>query len=222
MDFEELRVIWNSQNSEPLYAIDEAALHVSVKRKSRAFTRRVFWRDVREISLGLLAGTVFLVFGGMLAFGREDHWRRLLGSDVEVSSWDAVTLLAVSSLWLFFAAYQLVSRVRQEQRERRFDPSLRGDLDRTIAQTDYRIRMATSVVWWGLLPVWLATVLFVYVVFKLVSTPPAVLLLAAIVIPVGFALDVLFKRRPVRTELLPLKQEFESLRRKLTDAERGG
>jgi hypothetical protein len=47
------------------------------------------------------------------------------------------------------------------------------------------------------------------------------LLLAALVIPVGFALDVLFTRRPLITELLPLKQEFESLRRKLTDAGRG-
>jgi len=220
MDFEEMRVIWNAQNDEPLFAIDQAALHASVRRKSRAFVRRVFWRDIREISIGLLAGTGFLVFGGMLAFGHEDRWRRLFGADVEVSRWDAATLLVASGLWLFFATYQLVSRRRQEQRERRFDPSLRGDLDRTISQTDYRIRMATSVVWWGLLPVWLATVLFVYVLFNLVSTPPAVLILAAIVVPVGFALDVLFKRRPMRTELLPLKEEFESLRRRLTESER--
>jgi hypothetical protein len=80
--------------------------------------------------------------------------------------------------------------------------------------------MATSVVWWGLLPVWLATVLLVYVLFNLVSTPPAVVILASIVVPAGFAVDVLFKRRPMRTELLPLKQEFESLRRKLTESER--
>jgi hypothetical protein len=220
MNFEQMRVIWNSQNDEPLYAIDQAALHASVRRKSRALRRRVFWRDVREISIGLLAAAGFLVFGGMLALGREDGWRRLLGADVEVSRSDAVTMLLVSGLWLFFAAYQLVSRMRQEQRERRFEPSLRGDLDRTISQAEYRIRMATSIVWWGLLPVWLATLLFVNVLFNLVPTPPAVLILAAIVIPVGFALDILVKRRPIRTELVPLKREFESLRRTLTDSER--
>ena len=220
MNFEQMRVIWNSQNDEPLYAIDQAALHASVRRKSRALRRRVFWRDVREISIGLLAAAGFLVFGGMLALGREDGWRRLLGADVEASRWDAVTMLLVSGLWLFFAAYQLVSRMRQEQRERRFEPSLRGDLDRTISQAEYRIRMATSIVWWGLLPVWLATLLFVNVLFNLVPTPPAVLILAAIVVPVGFALDILFKRRPIRTELVPLKREFESLRRTLTESER--
>jgi hypothetical protein len=220
MNFEQMRVIWNSQNDEPLYAIDQAALHASVRRKSRALRRRVFWRDVREISIGLLAAAGFLVFGGMLALGREDGWRRLLGADVEASRWDAVTMLLVSGLWLFFAAYQLVSRMRQEQRERRFEPSLRGDLDRTISQAEYRIRMATSIVWWGLLPVWLATLLFVNVLFNLVPTPPAVLILAAIVIPVGFALDILVKRRPIRTELVPLKREFESLRRTLTESER--
>jgi hypothetical protein len=220
MNFEQMRVIWNSQNDEPLFAIDQAALHASVRRKSRALRRRVFWRDVREISIGLLAAAGFLVFGGMLALGREDGWRRLLGADVEASRWDAVTMLLVSGLWLFFAAYQLVSRMRQEQRERRFEPSLRGDLDRTISQAEYRIRMATSIVWWGLLPVWLATLLFINVLVNLVPTPPAVLILAAIVIPVGFALDILFKRRPIRTELVPLKREFESLRRTLTDSER--
>jgi hypothetical protein len=220
MNFEQMRVIWNSQNDEPLYAIDQAALHASVRRKSRALRRRVFWRDVREISIGLLAAAGFLVFGGMLALGREDGWRRLLGADVEASRWDAVTMLLVSGLWLFFAAYQLVSRMRQEQRERRFEPSLRGDLDRTISQAEYRIRMATSIVWWGLLPVWLATLLFINVLVNLVPTPPAVLILAAFVIPVGFALDILFKRRPIRTELVPLKREFESLRRTLTDSER--
>ena len=220
MNFEQMRVIWNSQNDEPLYAIDQAALHASVRRKSRALRRRVFWRDVREISIGLLAAAGFLVFGGMLALGREDGWRRLLGTDMEGSRWDAVTMLLVSGLWLFFAAYQLVSRMRQEQRERRFEPSLRGDLDRTISQAEYRIRMATSIVWWGLLPVWLATLLFINVLVNLVPTPPAVLILAAIVIPVGFALDILFKRRPIRTELVPLKREFESLRRTLTESER--
>ena len=65
----------------------------------------------------------------------------------------------------------------------------------------------------------MAKIAHAYVLFNLVSTPPAVLILAAIVVPVGFALDVLFKRLPMRTELLPLKQEFESLRRKLTESE---
>jgi hypothetical protein len=36
------------------------------------------------------------------------------------------------------------------------------------------------------------------VLLNLVSTPPAVLILAALVVPVGFAVEVLFKRRPMR------------------------
>jgi hypothetical protein len=220
MDFEELRVIWNSQDDRPLYAINEAGLHEHVRRKSRAFMRRNFWRDFREIAVGLVAGAGFLVFGGMLVLENEDRWRLWLGPDVEVSRWDALTMVVVSGLWLFFASYQLICRKRQEQRERRFESSLRGDIDRTISRTEHQIRMARSIVWWGLLPVWLATLLFVYVIVKLVPTPPTVLLLAAIVIPLGFGIDLLHKRRPLRTELLPLKQEFESLRRKLTEPER--
>jgi hypothetical protein len=220
MNFEEMKVIWSSQDGEPLYAIDETELRASVRRRSHAFMRRMFWRDVREIGIGLVSATAFLVFGVTLAAGTEDRWRDLLGPGVEVSRRDALAMLAVSALWLFFAGYQLVGRKRQERRERLFEPSLRGDLDRTISQTDYRIRMGRTVVWWGLLPVWLATVLFLHVLMRIVATPPAVLILAAIVIPAGFAIDLIWKRRPIRTELLPLKREFEALRNKLTASER--
>jgi hypothetical protein len=50
--------------------------------------------------------------------------------------------------------------------------------------------MGRSIVWWGLLPVWLAK-FFVYVIVKLVPAPPTVLLLAEIVIPLGFVVDLL-------------------------------
>jgi hypothetical protein len=51
----------------------------------------------------------------------------------------------------------------------------------------------------------LGTALFVHVLCKAVPTPPAVMILAAIVIPLGLAIDLYSKRRPLRTELLPLQ-----------------
>ncbi len=221
MDFEELRVIWNSQNSRPLYAIDEATLRERVRRRNRAFLRRVLWRDAREIAIGLAAGAGLLVFGAMLVLEDEGRWRLWFGPGVRMSRWDAFLLLIGSGLWLFFACYQVVARKRQEQRERRFESSLRGDIDRTISRTAHEIRMLRSIVWWGLVPVWVATALFVYVIVTLVPTPPMALLLASIVVPAGFVVDLLYKRRPLRTELLPLKQEFESLRHTLMESERG-
>jgi hypothetical protein len=153
MDFEALKVIWDSQNHEPLYAVNETALHASVRRRNRAFQRRIFWRDVREIGIGLAAGAGFFVFGWMLAFASKDRWRSLSGSGFEISRGDALMMLTASGLWLFYAGYQLVGRKRQENRERLFESSLRGDLCRTLAQTEYQIQLARSAVWWGVVPV---------------------------------------------------------------------
>ncbi|MGH8021629.1 MAG: hypothetical protein ACREIA_25765 [Opitutaceae bacterium] len=215
-----MKIIWDSQNREPLYAVNEVALYASVRRKNRRFRRRVFWRDVREVGIGLLAGSGFLVFGSMLAFWDENQLRSLLGSEVEVSRWDALIMLIASALALLFALHHLIGRMRQDRRERQFESSLRGDIDRTLAQTDYQIRVARAIFWWDVIPTGLATVMFTYVIYKIVLTPPAVWLLAAIVIPLGIASDLWCKRRPIRTELLPLKQEFEALRRKLVETER--
>jgi len=220
MDFEELKVIWDSQNDRPLYAVDEEGLHATVRRQSHAFARRMFWRDAREIGTGLTAAACLLTFAWVLASWDEGRLRRLLGPEVDVSRGDALMMLAASALWLFYALYQFVGRKRQERRERDFEPTLRGDLDRTLAQTEYRIRMARGAVSWGVVPVGLATLLFAYVICKLVPTPPAVWLLAAIVIPLSFAVDAWVKRRPLQTELLAQKRELESLRRKLTEPER--
>jgi hypothetical protein len=219
MDFEEMKVIWDSQNKEPLYAVDEAGLHASVRRKTRAFARRIFWRDVREISIGLASGAGFFVFGWTLIAWDEARWRSLLGPGAEVSRWDAVMMLAASALFLHYALYHFVGRKRQERRERQFESSLRGDIDRTLAQTEYQIRMAQGAVWWGLIPLAVATGLGLYVICTIVPTPLAVWLLIPVVMVPAFVLDIRCKRRPIRTELLPLKQEFESLRHKLTESD---
>ncbi|CAN5476260.1 hypothetical protein BH18VER2_BH18VER2_14890 [soil metagenome] len=34
MEFAEMKVIWDSQNEEPLYAMNEAALHATVQRRT--------------------------------------------------------------------------------------------------------------------------------------------------------------------------------------------
>lgn len=220
MDYDDIKVIWDSQNEAPLYAVNEAGLRAGIQRQHRAFVRRIFWRDVRDIGIGLVYGAGILVFGGILAFDREDRWRSLLGTNIELSHAEILLLLVAAGLWLFSAGYQFVERRRQEKRARQFESSLRGDLDRTLAHTEHQIRMGKSALWWSVLPVWLSTALFIHILIRLVPTPPGVLILAAIVIPMGFALDLHCKRRPLEAELLPQQRKFETLRRKLMEADR--
>lgn len=219
MDFEEMKVVWDSQTNEPLYAVNEAVLHQSVRRKSRALTRRIFWREAREISIGLISAAGFLLFGWALLVWDEQRWIRALGGEADVARWHALLMLTASALFLHYALYHFIGRKRQERRSRQFESSLRGDIDRTLAEADYRIRMAQNAVWWGLIPLAVATGMALLVVATITPTPPAVwLLIPAVMIP-AFVLDLRCKRRPIRNELLPLKQEFEVLRAKLLEAE---
>lgn len=220
MDFEEMKVIWDSQNAEPLFAVNEAGLHAAVRQKARTFARRILWRDAREISIGVVASAGLLVFSWTLVFWDEDRWRSVLGPGAEVSHGDAVMMLASSALFLWYGLYHFLGRKRQERRERQFESSLRGDIDRALAQIDYQIRRARGMVRWGLLPLALGSGLGLYVFGTIVPTPMAVWLLMPLVMIPAFILDARCKRRPITTELLPLKQEFEALRRKLTAPER--
>ena len=104
------KVIWDSQNDEPLYAVNEAALHASLQRNRRALARRIFWRDVREIGIGLAYAAGILVFGWMSVLDDDDCWRRLLGTDGEATHRDLLALLVAAGLWLFSAGYQFVQR----------------------------------------------------------------------------------------------------------------
>ena len=52
MEFEELKKIWNTQNKAPMFVINEAALHNSIRRKKK----KASWAsDINEIGLVLIA-----------------------------------------------------------------------------------------------------------------------------------------------------------------------
>ena len=41
MEFEEMQILWNSQNNEKLYAINEDALYAQIKRKGQSIDRKL-------------------------------------------------------------------------------------------------------------------------------------------------------------------------------------
>ena len=52
MEFEEMKKIWDTQNNEPMYAINEAALH----QRIRAKRNRAKWNaDFTEVGLVVIA-----------------------------------------------------------------------------------------------------------------------------------------------------------------------
>jgi hypothetical protein len=68
MDFNELKTIWDSQNQEPLYAMNESALHAIVHRRSEEWNRCLACCFATEITIGLVCGVLMFVCAGALIF----------------------------------------------------------------------------------------------------------------------------------------------------------
>ena len=215
MEFEEMRLVWDSQKNEPLYAVNRAGLHAMLIRKSRAVRRAVFWQDLREISMGICACALLVTFAGLLMNGEPHRLAEWFNIKVHSTVADLLALFLAGVLWFEYSIYRLIGRKRQEFRERQFNTSLGGDLEREISRADYQIRTTRTVFWWGLLPIWTGNYLFLYVAARLLHLPAWIVSLFAFVLLGLIIIDVWLKQRPIENELLPWKRELESLREKL-------
>lgn len=214
-----MKVLWDSQNDEPLYAVNQAGLHGMLLRESRAFRRAVFWRDVREITIEVGATLGFLLFGGLLVAGQPEHLASRFNIQASPTTFDLVALIIAAALWGHYSVWQYASRKRQEHREREFAASLLGDLEREIAGTEHQIRMLKSVLGWGVLPVWAATFLFLFVASRLLDVSGWLVSGVGMVFLGAVVLDLRLKQRPIARDLVPRKHHLEALREKLRSGE---
>jgi hypothetical protein len=218
MDFEEMKVIWDSQNDEPLYAINEKALHAQIQRKCRRFNRAILWRDVREVFGGIVCASWIALEGGLLFIRGQGLalWPKY--GDMPLANG---LLLAAAVVFLMPAIAMVVGRRRQATRESQFEASLCGDLNRAISQVSYQIRLLGSVVWWGLIPWFLAIAMSLYAISLLRSDSRLeVLLIIGLVVPTVLGFVSWLNRREIKNDLLPRLQNLESLRDKLVESER--
>ena len=132
MELEELRVIWDRQEEKPMYAIDTDALHRMVRRRGRAIERR--FRALDYVYLGTLA---------LLALSHAVD-PVLRGADYG-NLWYVAIFVACGGI----ALWEI--RRRNEQFER-FEPTLRGDIEKALAQIDRQILLQQRAVKWSLVP----------------------------------------------------------------------
>lgn len=217
MDFEEMKVIWDSQNQEPLYTLDETALHAVVRRRNQEFQRCAACRYAAEIGIGLACGVLMFVCAGVFAFGDAAWLATLPWPKVAVSHWDAVALFAAAGIWFYFAAYMRGARRRQSSRGEEFAPTMRGDIDRALAQVGFQIRVAEGILWRGFVPVWVAAALWVAVVFRLTDAPAWTYVFMASTMAGALVTTVSGQQRRISERYQPHQRELESLRRKLLD-----
>jgi len=217
MNFEEMKIIWDSQNREPLYAINAAALHDLVRHRRDEEHRRTACRHGLESLVNALCGVAMLFVGGLLTWGDPDWLATSRWVRVPIAPWHAVAFCLAGTAWLFCAAYMWIARRRQLRREEPFALSMQGDLERAIAHVGFQIQVARSILWWGLIPAWLAAGLCVAALFHLSNVSAWSYALIVMLMMVSFVGITWWQSHAIRHLYEPRRRELESLRAKLAD-----
>ena len=220
MEFNELKMIWDSQNQEPLYAMNEAALRGIVQSRNREWNRCLSCCFATEITIGLVCGALMLICAAVLLFADADWLAAVSWVKVAPSLWDVAALLAAGGIWFYYSGYMFRARKQRQERVEVFDSTLRGDLDRALVETDFRIALARNIIWRGLVPVWVASTLWLVVLYRLLALPAWSYVFVGATILGSFVVVVSGKHRSVTERFQPRRQELESLRAKLADPQR--
>jgi Ca2+/Na+ antiporter len=191
MEFDEMKLIWDSQNNEPLYAINQEALNRKIQHKSRSVTRALDFVDVMMIVVNLIGGIVLIV-DTVQENGRPFEY-------------------IVAVVYLAFFVYALYRRFARQQEVKEFDKTILGELNKAIWESDYLIKQSSSMVFWYLVPIMIAANVTVF----LNANSFWVSVLTIIILPLAY----FGGRWEVRKCHLPKKRELESLREILLQAE---
>src|SRR6187402_855153 len=110
MEFEELRKIWDAQNDQPLYAINEKAMYNFILSKKKQAHHITNISELLIIVVYTITGSVVL---GMNLFDQSSN----------------ISMYLLSAWMLGSALFILVNRIRRIKGDNRFDRSMSGDLD---------------------------------------------------------------------------------------------
>lgn len=192
MEFEEIQDLWDRQNDEELFTIDETALHNAIKRKSKSVTRWLVLLEWMMIVVNIVVAVVLLV----------DAFREG-GPDYQY---------VVVAMYVAYSLYAFVRHLNRRQEEVRFEETVLGELNRAIWRVDYLIRFGRYLPLWYLLPLALAGSVSLYL--SSTSWWKAALLL--LLVPASYV----GARWEINKWHLPKKRALESLREQLLASDR--
>jgi CubicO group peptidase (beta-lactamase class C family) len=205
MIFEDLELIWRDEKSHPSHTIDDEALRRIVADRARAYRKKILWKDGSDI--GVHAVTVIFVISVCI-------WATLNGGGFASEGIGPMLVIAIG--YTFVTSFRLVGRLRQKGREKKFDDSIHGNLQKLVANADYQIRLQSKYLWWYVLPIVPGYALLVGSFWD--EGPEAFTFMTLTMIFI-FGTIIWANRHALRTDLIPQKEELESL---LAGLENGG
>ncbi len=132
MNFDDLQKAWKSQDQAARLTIDTDVLLKEVRRNHRQFRAMVWWRDVREVGVGLALVAVF-AYQGL----RGHNW--------------IFFLLAAGCL--IVSAFLIVERLLQRRRQIAANDSVKACALGSLQQVNHQIWLLKNVLWWYLMPI---------------------------------------------------------------------
>lgn len=131
-EFAEMKILWDTQNEEKLYAINEQALHEQIQRRGRSVDRTLQRYEWVMVGVNLLTALVLLVS----AYVNKE----------------TLLLYAIAAAYLAYALFFLLLHRRRHRQDRNFAPTMLGDLDKALWQLNYLVDQARSTILWYSLP----------------------------------------------------------------------
>lgn len=214
MEFKDMKVIWDSQNEEPLFAVNQQGLKSVIDKKAKEFNKFVRWQEAQSyISSALVIGLITLALIGYFSGGLE----RMKG--VEMTKWDAGALFVGMACWAFFGIRVYVSRASQRRRERTTAKNLLEEIEQDIAEVESEMTDRTlPVLVKAFIPPYTGVILFTWVVFRASGLPEWSVIPFICVMIGGLIFETFSQQKLVPDKLIPRKRELESLRKKLLES----
>jgi len=201
MNFEDLKVIWDDETSQPSYTFDADALHRIVLKKAQRFRNNILFRDYLEISIAAILFVQFL--RGAIRSASDD------GSPFSLMT---MALVLMTLGVAFVGIFLFIGRQRQKERDSAFEQSIEGSLRKLLSNVNYQIRLLRNVGWWYLFPLVPGMVLFLVATVgeSALDTWSRGLFFAGV-----FGFIYWLNQRGIRKHLIPQKQDLETLLSKL-------
>lgn len=204
MNYDELQRVWAEQPTPPPPAGSAAeTVWQTVRDKSRAFSRTILWRDLREVAA---CGLVMFIFGGIAAEATAEG----------APAWPAQLAVALT---FGVAAFLLIDRWLAR---RRFVPrgeAVLVEIERAADAVRHQVWLLRNVHWWYLLPLG-GSAMCVALQYLLYGAPEMPLVVRAIpaVVMLGVTVAVnvwiwRLNQRAVKRELEPQLADLEDQRR---------
>jgi CubicO group peptidase (beta-lactamase class C family) len=132
MEPDKYQQAWQAHSSETRVTVNADLMLKEVQLAQRNFRAMIFWRDFREVGIGLLMVPAWIAMGIVLSL----PWAWYLG--------------VPAFIWV--AAYILVDRVRHKQKPSQPGESLVKSAMESLTQVEHQIWLLRHVFWWYILP----------------------------------------------------------------------